>query len=394
MTMERHEQKTLFPCVEESRLLCSPLKDGVALQTYITELRRAKEKAEETSLMKDKFLSMIAHDLRAPLASIIGLLKLVERDSVQPLHVKHKGTVGRAIGASAELLGMLDELLNIGRLKTGAIKLKSVFFSGYSIASLVVDGLKLVADEKNVLLVNDVPKENRLYGDKSLYREVLHNLVSNAIKFSHSGGTVRVFVPPGQRSMVAVEDTGVGVPLETLSKILGGGDVITTRGTADEHGTGLGIKFSRDIMAMHSGTLSAHSEVGKGSVFMATLPYLRPKVHLVDDDPNVHEIAAAHLDEIDVDILFSTNVAEALHSIGREQPNIILTDITMPIMSGFDLLDRVRKHRTWKDLPVIMITSSNDMHVRELAFQSGANDFITKPLIREDLIPRIRRFMC
>jgi CheY-like chemotaxis protein len=366
----------------------------ISMREHLEKLREAKIKAEDASVIKDKFVSMVAHDLRSPFTSIIGLLNLVIKDAKHPLHEEHRATIGRVLKSSNEMLTMIDELLNLGRLRTGAIKLRPGFFNGRSLVARVLDNLQPMADQKGVALENKVPVELRLCGDRNLYREVLHNLVTNSIKFSHPGGVIRLFAPNGHRSTIAVEDNGVGIRLERMTKLFNNEDRNSTIGTAGERGTGLGLPFANDIMALHGGTISVRSEEGKGSTFMATLPFQKPRIHFVDDDEYLHQLIADFLDPLDVELEFSRDGKAGIEAMLSNAPHVVITDIQMPIMGGFELLGKMRQMDEFRSLPVIMVTSDSDMRVRELAFQHGANDFISKPLLREDLVPRLNRFLC
>jgi CheY-like chemotaxis protein len=146
-------------------------------------------------------------------------------------------------------------------------------------------------------------------------------------------------------------------------------------------------------MALHGGTIGVRSQPGQGSVFTATLPYHKPLIHFVDDDPNLHHIAYSYMEDLDVDLVFGVNGKSALEAMRAQPPHVVVSDIQMPVMGGFELLGEMKGIKEFKDVPVVLITSNNDLTIREKAFRAGAKDFISKPLLKEELVPRISRFL-
>ncbi len=192
---------------------------------------------------------------------------------------------------------------------------------------------------------------------------------------------------------IAVSDTGVGIPDWLTKNIFNHDEKTSTTGTGGEKGTGLGLPFSYDIMKAHGGSLTFESVKGNGATFYAKLPIVRPTILLVDDDLSIRKLLVKKLGPVDADILEAESGEKALKFIEKAEPHLILLDIVMPGMDGFEVLDRIRNRLELKSIPVIVITSDNNTETRNMAFQLGANDFITKPIRKEDLIPRVRKFM-
>ncbi|MEE8484809.1 MAG: PAS domain S-box protein, partial [Nitrospinota bacterium] len=183
------------------------------------ELRQAKAKAEEATKLKDKFVSLVAHDLKSPFASILGLLRLVDSDKKDALAPKHKELVGKVLKSGEGLVNMIDQLLNISRLQTGKMELKPKFIDGFFVSVSALAGFDYLAEEKGIELDSEIPRGMRLYADTDLFVEVIGNLLSNAIKFSYKGGRITLFRPPGRRTAIAVKDTGTGISEKILPKL-------------------------------------------------------------------------------------------------------------------------------------------------------------------------------
>lgn len=356
------------------------------------KLRQAKDTAEDATRLKDKFVSLVAHDLRSPFSSMLGLMRLIIKDTDDPLSDNHKKLLSRVEDSGIRLVRMIDELLNISRLKTGQITLKPRFFDAYFVAQNVKGLLSHLAKEKKITLVSEIPVGTRLYGDFEMFCQVLQNLLSNAIKFSNRGSSITIFVPPDQPNTVAVRDNGIGISSDRLAKLFIYEEMTSTIGTDGERGTGFGLPFSMDIMKANGGELTVESSE-KGSIFYARLPYVRPRILIVDDEISIRILLKEYLRPVNVDIMEAENGEQALDIIKKSTPHLLLVDIMMPIMDGFTFLEMLKKDSDKPHLPVIVLTTDNQMETRDRAFQLGADDFVRKPIMTEDFIPRVKRFI-
>lgn len=357
------------------------------------ELREAKEQAEEATKLKDKFVSLVAHDLKAPLFAITGFMSLILKDRDNQLHKEHREMAEQAHEAGTRLFRMIEGLLNISRLQTGKLVPQKRFFDGRWTSAAVIESMKLLAGEKGIELANKVPRGTRLYADMDLFRQVLQNLVSNSIKFCGKGDTITLYVPHGENATIAVIDTGVGISDRTLPDIFKHEEPTSTLGTAGERGTGLGLPLSHDIMKAHDGTLSAASIKGEGTVFYAQLPYVKPEILIVGADGELRLLLKEAEEMNEMNIIDAKGVEEAIKFLDEQIPHLVLMDLEMSRMNGLDLLERISGDTRTKEIPVIVITGDSNMEARQKAFQLGAGDFAVKPLVSADLIPRIRRFV-
>jgi signal transduction histidine kinase len=231
------------------------------------ELRLAKERTEEATKLKDKYLGLVTHDLKGPISAISGLMHTSLRKNADH-DLVHK-CVARVYETSLGLIEMINRLLDINRLQTGSIQLDKTSFDVLQLSQETVAKVSPLAEMKGITLVNDIPSGMILSADKTLAGEVLINLLTNAIKFTRETGTIRIFSLPN--GTIAVSDTGVGVPQNVIPDLFKH-DVRTVGvGTKGEVGTGIGLPFCQDIMRAHGGILRV--ETGPtGSTFFAEFP--------------------------------------------------------------------------------------------------------------------------
>ncbi|MBI5178838.1 MAG: PAS domain S-box protein [Nitrospinae bacterium] len=356
------------------------------------ELIRAKEEAEQATQIKDKFVSLVSHDLKGPLSAMLGFLRLVYDEHAAKMEMESRGMFDTALDTGHKMVELIDELLNISKLKTGKLTLELRFVDARELAEKVISSLTPLAERKGVQIKNSLPPKSRIHADEVLFSQVLHNLVSNAIKFTGDGGLIEVFIPRGQRSTVAVADSGVGISPKNLETLFNYEVKTSTRGTAGEMGTGLGLPLCYDIMRAHGGVLKADSDLGKGSVFYAVLPYMRPRVLVADDDELTLKLIAEILGDFDCDLIPAHDGREALELASSRQPHVVVTDIYMPEMDGYELLRALRANKSLRAVPVIAMTGKGGKE-RETMLQQGADDFIAKPSLAFELVPRLGKYI-
>ncbi|MBF0190548.1 MAG: response regulator [Magnetococcales bacterium] len=356
-------------------------------------LLRARDAAQRATNLKDQFVSLVAHDLRGPFTSILGFLELLDNDPKNPLSKKQKGYLAWITESSAKMLALIDEILDISRLKTGKIVPEPRFFNARFAGDKALESIRPLAEQKGIELLNTLPEAFRLHADPALFGEVLHNLLTNAVKFCSKGDRITLLRPPGKPSTLAVLDTGVGIRQKRLPKLFKLEEKTSTVGTSGEHGTGYGLPFSRDLLRAHHGDLTVESKEGIGSIFYAQLPEVVPMALIVDDDAEFRQLLLAFLHNDGVSTLESTNGLQALEVLKSRACHLIICDVQMPGMDGFTFLAKVRADPKTRLIPVILVTGDDTIETRETAFRIGANDFINKPFTPTEFIPRVRRFV-
>lgn len=353
------------------------------------QLQEAKNKAEEATNMKDKFVSLVAHDIRSPLCSVAGLIELILKQGVS-IKERHKQLLSQAMISCQNLIVMVEEVLNISRLRSGKLTPKMQFFNVYVCVADIAQRLDYQLCEKDINLANQLAKNTRLYADMHLFSEVVQNLITNAIKFSNKNATITLLPVGNNQSGIAVQDQGVGIRPEIIPKLFNVAEKISTPGTAGEQGTGFGLPFSFDIMQAHGGSLEVTSAVGQGSLFSAILPDVKPIVLIVDDDELDRLAIQAHVATIDAVILEADSVQAATDLLQQHTPHLIICDIVMPERDGFQLLQIIKGDPHTKHIAVMMITGSEVAAHRDACFRLGANDYTIKPIDPDDFLPRMR----
>ncbi|MBI5637782.1 MAG: response regulator [Nitrospinae bacterium] len=360
------------------------------------------EDLRQATRLKDQFVSLVSHDLRGPIAGIKSTADftrqmLREGDGAE----KADGLVVSISELAAALLDLLDQLLDISRLQTGKITpINRTFF----VRQLAAERMLMAApaaEQKNIAIRNELPEDARVLADRALYGQVIGNLLSNAIKFSRPGGVIRIYAPAAEGAFaVAIEDRGIGIPPGVVGDIFRHEVKTSTVGTGGERGTGLGLPFCMDIMKAHGGAIEADSRPGEGSTFIIRLP-LTGRTALVVDDLEAHRaIFKRALAKVgDVTVAEAENGRDALEELRRSTPNLIITDIEMPEMNGIALLSAVRGDPRFRDIPVVVVTSNRGagreavQKLREELLAIGASDFLEKPVIEEEFIRCVRRFL-
>lgn len=358
------------------------------------ELRAAKNQAVEATKLKDKFVSLVSHDLRSPLSAIMGALKDLREDAAEGGDSSQNTILlDKTLITCEGLIKMIDQLLNISRLQTGSIKPRARFLDGHALTNMALENLSHLADRKGIRLLNQTPPRMRIHADYNLFHEVISNLVANAIKFTRGGGAVTVFVPPDRPGAIAVKDNGVGIDGKIIGNLFRPEVKTSTMGTAGERGTGLGLPLCKDIMDAHGGTLAVQSTPGEGSVFYAELPHRKPDILIVDDEDLMRLTLGAHFAATGMTVTEASNGLEALERIRKKAPDIIITDVNMPELDGAGLLSRLKEVSGGRDIPVVVVTASKDKETREKMFALGASDIVNKPVDENDLIPRVNHLL-
>jgi len=357
------------------------------------DLLEAKRRAEAATKLKDKFLSLVAHDLRSPLTWMLGFLRRMLKDEVAPLDQRHEERIEKILAGGEHMIGMIDDLLQLSRLRTGEIMLSPRFMDRNLPISVVLGQIAPVAMEKGIEVVNEIPNGGRLYADEKLFRSVIQNLVTNAIKFCNRGDRITLFTPVGEPDTIAIKDTGTGMDRKFMKNLFRP-DVQTSRlGTGGESGNGMGLPLCKDIITAHKGKIRVESRVGEGSVFYIQMPRVRPKIVLVEDDELTSAYLKRALEGLEADILEAKHGREALNILNKVIPDLVITDIEMPVMDGFTLMENIRQHPKIGAVPVIVLTVKPDLTTRERAIRAGASDFIAKTATAEELLLRVMKYM-
>jgi PAS domain S-box-containing protein len=375
-----------------------------------TELRAARDAAEAANRAKNQFLAKMSHEMRTPLHGMLGMTQLLGRTQL----TKQQRAYVRDLEISAESLNrLIDDILDLSRIEAGKLAIRSQPFSLRQVIGEAVAGYRSAVREKSLrieqVLSEDLPEV--ILGDPLRVRQVLLNLLGNAIKFTERGGVrldVRVLEAEGERGTLefSVTDTGMGIPAGDLERIFAPfeqGDASLTRVTG---GSGLGLAICRQLVGLMGGELWAESEVGSGSAFHFTLPYLArtdrvaeteprpsavcrtapgasPLSILVAEDHAVNrQFIKALLGKMGHRVTAAVNGREAVEKWRAGVFDCILMDVQMPELDGESAIQRIREEerRTGTHVPIFALTAHALPGDRERFLASGTDGYLPKPL--------------
>ncbi len=360
-------------------------------QKTMVDLAMARDRAEKAVKENEMFLSLVAHDLKSPLTGIEGFLALLQSKHPEIMEDHSFGQMTDALAASVKRANeMIVDTLRLNRFRSGVITVRTRFINASYAALAATAGYGHLAKEGGVALTHTVPADARIYADHTLLGEVLANLVTNALKFTPAGG--RVTVEWDERGGFAVVDTGLGVKPELLDYLFDIDHPTSQRGLHGERGTGLGLPFCREIAQAHGGELIVESTLGHGSRFTLLLPTVVPRALVVDDEEGFRYLVAQPLRRRGITVVEAVSGQAALDLIEEDPPHLVITDLNMPGIDGFELLSRIKGSPKSRDIPTIVVTSDASIETRERAIRLGADDFLTKPVQAEELLPRVSRF--
>ena len=379
---------------------------------------KAKEAAETANRAKSAFLANMSHEIRTPMNAILGFAQLMRRDqALSPRQKQHLDTINRS---SEYLLALINDILEMSKIEAGRTTLNPAAFDLHALLSDLEMMFRDRADAKNLRLlverVGEVPRH--VMADEGKLRQVFINLLSNAMKFTEKGGiALRVGAKPedvaGSRLMVEVEDTGPGISEEDMIHLFKPFEQ-TESGRRVRTGTGLGLAISREFVRLMGGDITVSSQVGKGSIFRfeAFLKHAdaaslakktasarrvlgiqpgQPKyrVLIADDNKENRELLAELLGLVGFQTRQVANGEEVLREFEAWQPNLVLMDMRMPTMDGFEATRRIKATERGKKTPIIAVTASAFDEGRQEVLAGGIDGYIRKPFRESEVFETI-----
>jgi K+-sensing histidine kinase KdpD len=348
------------------------------------ELKESAANLKKLNEAKDRFLSIISHDLRTPFSSILGFTDLLLEDDTLSDFEK-KQYISYIQDSSKSMLALVNSLLDWTRLQTGRIKFEPEKIDARGLVDSSIRTVSGNAMKKGVKIQNLVESNHYLFVDKSLALQVFNNLLSNAVKFTKRGDSITISAKPSQvlRFMqFSVKDTGKGIKPDNLNKLFNIETKFTSEGTAGEKGSGLGLSLVKEIILKHGGTIDAKSEYEKGSEFVFSLPIASSKILLVEPNKRDRILYSKILMNITPEYAVSivANGSEALERIISSPPALVITEHQMPIMSGYNLLRELIKNGLKSTTPLIVLTSKIDRTEVQQYVELGIEHIFTKPV--------------
>jgi PAS domain S-box-containing protein len=371
----------------------------------------ARAEADAANRMKDEFLATLSHELRTPLTAILGWSHLLTDGKLDEQGSKRAiETIARNARAQKKLI---DDLLDISRIITGKLRLEVRPVNLAPMIEAIVDGVRPAADSRNIHLETALDaRVSPISGDPSRVQQIIWNLLTNAVKFTPKGGRVQVRLERIDSHVeFAVKDTGQGIDPEFLPHVFDRFRQADSSRTRRHRGLGLGLSIVRELVELHGGTVTAHSTgEGEGTTFKVKLPLLRTaklsdvditdtligsktltdwqpslanlRVLVVDDEPDARELVAAVLIGRDAEVVSVESAGEALEEMERQQFDVLVSDIGMPLMDGYELIEKVRQLSAERGgrTPAAALTAYAGLEDRIRALWAGYQMHIPKPI--------------
>ena len=407
--------------------MAQDIKDGFEKIEY------QNNRLVELDKLKDDFLANTSHELRTPLNGIIGIAESMIDPSRGFQENDIKRNLNMIVSSGKRLASLVNDILDFSKLKKKDIALSVSNIDLYSVTDVVLKLSAPLVGKKKLKLLNEVPGDIPLvHADENRLQQIMHNLIGNAIKFTDDGYVKVKAERQNNLVLVSISDTGIGIPAEKLDSIFESFEQVDSSVSRIYGGTGLGLAVTKQLIELHGGNISVSSEINKGSVFSFTLkiaddqskksnitelneqdyvsiinPELinelqnipdlneggssRYNILAVDDDPINLQVLENFLNQEKFKVICVNNGYEALKVIDEGfQPDLILLDIMMPKMSGFQVLEKIRDKFQLHELPVVLLTAKNQVNDVIQGFNTGTNDYLTKPISRNELLARLR----
>ncbi len=414
--------RTTNPDTGEAEII-SIVRDATERVRYEEAMRSAKEQAEAASRAKSDFLAMMSHEIRTPMNGILGMNRLLldmTLDAEQRYYAQ-------AVRSSAEgLLGIIDDVLEISRLEAGRLDIESLDFDIVETIDAVLALMGTRAREKNLTLKAFIPPDfpRAVRGDPTRIRQVLFNLVGNAIKFTDTGSVTVTAQLCGEREgkfalRITVTDTGIGIDEEARTRLFQKFSQADTSISRRFGGTGLGLAISKELVELMGGGIGFENTIGGGSIFWFTLD-LEPAqgkiertpgaaalpisvsrhgrgagigILLVEDNAINREIAVRVLAKDGYRVEVADNGKQAVETVRQADFDLVLMDLQMPVMDGAEATKRIRQlGGSNGHMPIIAMTAHAMEGVREACIASGMSDYLLKPFDPEDLLAMVERW--
>lgn len=383
--------------------------------------------------IKDEFLANTSHELRTPINGIIGMAQSLQDGARGPLPDRARADLALLVASGKRLSALVNDILDFSRLRNRDIPLQSRALDLFSITEVVIALSRPLVSGKALDLINRVPMDLRpVYADENRLQQILLNLVGNAIKFTERGRVVIEAWKKEDEDMIAIciSDTGIGIESHKKDRIFESFEQADGSTARIYGGTGLGLAITRRLVELHGGSIEVDSKVRKGSKFTFTLPVAEGKpqnetsmgelnrvvrgeaaaddsdaevlvpqeakanssfrILIVDDEVINRRVLRNYLAVAGYEMGEAASGREALQALEQDRYDLVLLDVMMPGLSGFDVCRRIRLKHGLEELPVIILTARNLVKDLVTSYEAGASDYLIKPVSKEELLMRVR----
>ena len=421
----RHNQRIKQADEDKKRAIAEARNKTEIEKQRVAELQKIDQ-------LKDEFLANTSHELRTPLVGIIGLTESLKDGIAGELPDAALENLDMIANSGKRLSHLVNDILDFSKLKNKDLELSIRPVDLHALTTIVLRLSHPLVQDKKLKLINSIPKEVPLVdADENRLQQIMHNLVGNAIKFTQKGYVSVLSEVKNGTLSISITDTGIGIPEEKMDVIFNSFEQADGSTQREFGGTGLGLSVTKQLVELHGGTIEVSSEKGKGSIFTFSLPLSSvsrkdfksngllstdfvqttsshqvklpvpglkklksndvAKILIVDDEPINRRVLENHLTLAGYEITEASSGKEALEALENETSfNLILLDVMMPEMSGYEVCEKIREHYIASDLPIILLTAKNTVNELVTGFNAGANDYLTKPISKNELLSRIK----
>lgn len=428
------EKKKLERAIEERNLELKELNERLEEKVIerTRDLERANRELERSNNLKNQFIATMSHELRTPLNSILGFSELLLDESFGVLTDKQRRYVNNIYNSGNHLLQLINNILDIAKIESGKMELHYETFPIRQVLSEVENILRPLLNKKAqnlTILIDD--RLSLINADRVKFKQILYNLASNAIKFTHEKGEITIKADLVEKTISAygnkksccnnylklsVIDTGIGIKKEHHEKVFLEFEQLDNSYSRKYEGTGLGLALTKKLVELHGGEIYVDSEEGKGSTFTVFLPLinddsalkkkiqpqlskeefteikqlnrrgLAPLIIVVEDDPSTAELLMLYLAQGGYRVAHAYDGNKAIEKIKELKPFAVLLDVMLPEKDGWEILQEIKSDPELKEIPVIICSVIDNA---ELGFALGASDYLVKPVDKITLLNKL-----